>query len=556
MIIESIDGLLDEPHTVCVVGSGPVGITVALELARLGQHVTLIESGSLTPDVFAQGLSEAERVDPRRNTDMALAVQRSFGGTSNLWGAGCVPLDPVDFEPRAITGNAPWPVSYADFAEHLPAACRYANCGHVFEQELSGVDAADQRFSVSHLMRYADPPRFQKAYASEIASSQRITLHLGVTVTGLRHTENGALGAISVRGRDGRSGLVRAKAFILACGGVETTRLLLSAQADAPGLYGGEDGPLGSYYMGHLSGAIADIRFKDDALDKGFDFFRLDDEYARRRLTASAHFQQAQALSNISFWPTLPAMHDPHHRDPVLSLAYLVLSMPPLGRRVVSESLRRINVGEGGNHLAHLRNVGAGLPGLAITLPRFLHGRFLARNRLPGLHLRNGAKRYVLHYHAEHLPNAQSRIRLSDQRDAMGMRRAILDLRFTTADADPILRTHEHLARWLVDSGLGELIWHHPPSERLDRVLDLAGDGVHQIGTLRMGMSSRHGVVDSDCRVFGAANLFIAGSAVFPTSGQANPTLSALALGVRTAGRLASEITSHEIVQGRVAHPA
>jgi choline dehydrogenase-like flavoprotein len=56
-----------------------------------------------------------------------------------------------------------------------------------------------------------------------------------------------------------------------------------------------------------------------------------------------------------------------------------------------------------------------------------------------------------------------------------------------------------------------------------------------------MGENERMGVVDRDCRVFGSANLFLAGSAVFPTSGEANPTLTAVALGMRLAGLLAAE---------------
>jgi choline dehydrogenase-like flavoprotein len=62
--------------------------------------------------------------------------------------------------------------------------------------------------------------------------------------------------------------------------------------------------------------------------------------------------------------------------------------------------------------------------------------------------------------------------------------------------------------------------------------------GGHHIGTARMGASPSTSVVDSDCRVHGVHNLFIAGSAVFPTSGQANPTLTIVALALRLADHL------------------
>lgn len=53
-----------------------------------------------------------------------------------------------------------------------------------------------------------------------------------------------------------------------------------------------------------------------------------------------------------------------------------------------------------------------------------------------------------------------------------------------------------------------------------------------------MGTDVRRSVVDPDCRVHGVANLHLAGAAVFPTSSQANPTLTAVALALRLAERL------------------
>jgi choline dehydrogenase-like flavoprotein len=50
------------------------------------------------------------------------------------------------------------------------------------------------------------------------------------------------------------------------------------------------------------------------------------------------------------------------------------------------------------------------------------------------------------------------------------------------------------------------------------------------------------GVVDQDCRVHGLANLFVAGSSVFPTSGYANPTLSLVALASRLGQHLVEKL--------------
>ena len=72
-------------------------------------------------------------------------------------------------------------------------------------------------------------------------------------------------------------------------------------------LFGGPEGPLGRYYMGHLNGQIADIVVGNQTLHDGLDFF-VDDHgsYVRRRLMPAEWMQEREALANIAFWPVVP----------------------------------------------------------------------------------------------------------------------------------------------------------------------------------------------------------------------------------------------------------
>ena len=60
----------------------------------------------------------------------------------------------------------------------------------------------------------------------------------------------------------------------------------------------------------------------------------------------------------------------------------------------------------------------------------------------------------------------------------------------------------------------------------------------HHMGTTRMDCDPAKGVVDSNCRVHGISNLFIAGSSVFPTVGSDMPTITIVALALRLADQL------------------
>ena len=94
---------------------------------------------------------------------------------------------------------------------------------------------------------------------------------------------------------------------MLAAGGNASTRLLLLEQERDPALFGGAGGPLGRFYMGHLSGQIADVVFENPALHDALDYHvDAHGSYVRRRLVPSEATQAAERLANVAFWPVVP----------------------------------------------------------------------------------------------------------------------------------------------------------------------------------------------------------------------------------------------------------
>jgi choline dehydrogenase-like flavoprotein len=145
-----------------------------------------------------------------------------------------------------------------------------------------------------------------------------------------------------------------------------------------------------------------------------------------------------------------------------------------------------------------------------------------------------------VHMTGEPLPNPASRIRLGDDRDALGMRRVVVDWRLTAEDKRAALGLQRLLGTEVGRTGFGRL--------RLDLKEDdttwpddLVGDQ-HHMGTARMHADPAFGVVDADCRVHGLSNLYVASSAVFPTGGAANPTLTIVALALRLADHIKRQL--------------
>lgn len=536
-----------EAGDVIVVGAGPAGIIHALELRRHGIAVTMLAGGIDGFDAGFQALADAAIVDPRRHAPMRMAVRRALGGTSLLWGGRCVAFDDIDFAARPHVPGSGWPLDPGEINLWYDRAAAYLDAGAPrFAAPLATLPATEEcRFD--RLERWSEARNLRRLHAAALAGDAGLQLWLGAVATGIEiDPVSGRATGIVAATPAGERAVLRARAIVLACGGLETTRLLLTAQAAQPRLFGGADGPLGRYYMGHLEGRIADIVFDRPGADRDFDFF-VDGggRYVRRRITLGEDAQRRHGLLNLAAWPDNPPLGDPGHKSAILSLAYLSLAAPGIGHLLAPEAIRRKHLDGGAADLSrHLRNILGGVPEAAHKAARYLYRRYGTQPRLPGFFITNAARRYALFYHAEQAPNPDSRVRLGHERDALGVPRLVIDLRYGALDANSVVASHRVIDRALRETGIGRLEYSLPEGERAARVLDQATDGYHQVGTTRMSAAPAAGVVDRDCRVHGAPNLFIASSSVFPTSGQANPTLLLAALSARLAAHLAKELSA------------
>jgi choline dehydrogenase-like flavoprotein len=540
-----IDQISSPEHScnLCIVGTGPVGMALALEFERLGHEVLLLESGGLECRADLAEASRAEIVDPARHAAMEIAVCRALGGTSWTWGGRCVPYDAIDWMPREFVADANWPLGDDDLRPWYERASESLLCG-------SGSFAIPYKrnltdgLTVEYVERWARETKVVLAHRERLLCSQRIRLSLNTTVTGLNLAPDGSrLDSLSVATPSGTR-TVKAARVVLAMGGVETTRLLLSAQQTWPQHFGGADGALGRFYMGHLSGKIANIQFDNPEDIHDLDFtLDASGAYYRRRFMLTPQAQQQNQVLNTAFWPDNPPFYDPGHGSGVLSAVFLALAFPPTGRRLLSEPIRLAHTGPRPYRLMpHFKNAILGVPRGAADIYKILRDRFLKKPRKPGFLVHNRGGKYALHYHAEQIPNPESRIRLSSQTDAFGVPRALIDFRYTDQDVESVVTSHQLLDRALEANGIGRLQYAYAKQQLRERINAQAGDGLHQIGTTRMGMEAKTSVVDPNLRVHGIENLFVASSSVFLTSGQANSTYLAVVLALRLANYLSESM--------------
>lgn len=544
-----------------VIGAGPAGIVVALEAAKHGHSVVLLESGQLTFDQTLQELSEAAAWDRHRHAPVSLAVRRQVGGTSVIWGGRCVPFDPVDFAPRPFLGVPAWPIDYETIYSYFQAACDWMVCGRaVFStSQLSHLPKGivpgflDGGVLGSSLERWSLPTDFGRTYQEPLEQSPRVRLLTGVTCTEIVcPREGGRVQRLECRTHAGGRVLVTAKAFVVACGGLESTRLLMSSTGPEGEQLGNRSGHLGRWYMAHVEGSIANVRFSTPPRRTIYGYERdVDGVYVRRRFSFSEEYQTKHELPNVVGWLGNPGIPDARHDSGELSFAYLAM-ISPLGPRFAPEVQRLALTGAEipgtpygfatiSSRGAHLRNIVRHPLSTGQFVADFGARRFMTRGRrAPGFFIYNKHNLYPFQYHGEHLPNPASMVSLSRELDQLGRPKLKIDLRFTPADVDGIVRAHEHWDRYFRRLGIGRLEYLHADlSEAVDKRM---GGGFHQTGTTRMSASPSDGVVDENLAVHGVPNVYLASGSVFVTSGQANSTFMVVAFAVRLADHLGREL--------------
>ncbi|MDG4665367.1 GMC family oxidoreductase [Mycobacterium sp. 236(2023)] len=537
---------------VVIVGAGPIGISTALELAKSGVRVAIIESGLERVDDAAQDLAAFDsRQDDYFHTRSELALRRAVGGASALWGGRCVAYDPIDFEDRPLTAQSPWPISFEDVEPYLQRACDWAQCGRaVFNArdvpEIAQRDMVaglpDGGVRTTDLERWALPTRFGREYRAALNDAPSLSLWTGLTCTEIAtDAGGGSVDHLVVKALDGREGKIVATDYVIATGGIEATRLLLASDRHHPTGLGNAGGHLGRWYMTHVEGRFARVKFNTDKVIHQHERDN-DGVYIRRRFTLSPEVQRELAMPNVAVWLVNPPISDPAHGSGILSAVYLTL-ISPAGRFLLAEAIRETHTKIDGppQIKAHIRNVLRDLiPSIRFAVT-FSYARLIRKGRkAPGFFVKSPENRYMLHYHGEQLPHWESRIELTDERDALGMRKVRTHLHFSDADYEYAFKTVELIDAHLRENGAGSVEWLAGDAEESVRTFMHGWAGFHQSGTTRMSADPGEGVVDANLQVHGVRGLYVASTSVLPTSSQANPTLFGIAMGVRLAEHLAN----------------
>lgn len=227
---------------VCIIGSGPAGISLALKLEKKNIPSLILEAGDFNFNPVVQAAYQGKVVgDPY--FELAGARLRYFGGSSGHWAGMCRPLDEVDFEPRKGMKNSGWPIRKKDLDPYSKEAEAILEIGEFEPDEPLGADLRKVFF------QYSPPVRFGQKYRQHIENSKTIGLMLNSPLVDIVPA-NGRIDHVAINTQDGPS-QIKAPYYALCTGGIENSRILLWANQLHNGGVVPHADTLGKYWMEH-----------------------------------------------------------------------------------------------------------------------------------------------------------------------------------------------------------------------------------------------------------------------------------------------------------------
>jgi choline dehydrogenase-like flavoprotein len=495
----------------CIVGAGAAGISMALRFINTPVKVILLEGGGFQYEDRMQelyaGQTSGQRYFPLKSIRL-----HYFGGTTGHWAGFCAPYDEIDFQKRDWIEHSGWPVSRKDLDPYYEIAQQMLELGPYNYNQDFWMNKDPEMISLpfdqsrvwNKIWQFSPPTRFGKKYRDAIVEAKNIHLYTYANVTDIGANEQvNRVTQVTIRNFEGKTHTVRAKKFILACCAVQNARMLMASNKQAPRGLGNDRDLVGRFFMEHLELKSAELWLTNPEKMKMYQW--------------ESEVTKARAELAIS---------------PELQTRYKILngtsSLTPLEIAKDQQAFIDIWEDEKGNGMA--KNM------------REEHDN--DRAEAADKKEEKGYRAFQLFTRIEQAPNPNSRITLDKEKDELGVPRSHLHWELTSLEKKSIRKIYELIGAEAGMAGIGRV-------RLLDYLRDesdmgwpsFTGGGWHHMGTTRMSSDPSTGVVDPDCRVHGIDNLYIAGSSCFPTAGAANPTLTLVALSLRLAEHVKSQLS-------------
>lgn len=256
-------------YDVCIIGSGPAGVSAALKFEQIGLSVALLEAGDLSYTNESQDQYSCETIGNEAWINQTRL--RYFGGTSNHWAGRCRPFEESDFENKIDNNISGWPISYSEYMEFFDEACAFlevtGNFQRINQESFAGF--------IPDSFELSPPTRINAKYREHIERSSLITLLLCANLVTVDFND-GVVNSVNVKNYKNEDFNINAKFFILATGAVENAKILLNLNKRYNNQIGNQSNMVGRCFMEHMNISLGEFIYHEAEDNSPRQFFTND----------------------------------------------------------------------------------------------------------------------------------------------------------------------------------------------------------------------------------------------------------------------------------------
>ena len=469
MIINNLSEILDINNSVIIIGSGPAGISTAIKLEKNRIKTLIVEAGDIEPEIDSSPYLSGE-VQGDKYPELSSLRLRQFGGTSGHWGGNCNPFREEDLNE--------WPIKLKDLNKYSLEAKEILNLKEKFYDDKFSINLKLYNLSWSNV-------RFGQKYLEHIKKSKYINLSLNTTFLNF-NGQSTKIDSVTCF-KNNNFYKLKANYYILSCGGIENSRLMLWSKEKNKTLFNYKL-PIGKYYMNHPyyligEGLVVYSKYNAYFLNNNILNKPLITCHNQICFSADKNFLEKNNILNSGIYLNFKVAWNYN------SLFKQIRCVAPKYFKKVYENIKAKEVYE-----------------IKISTLQ------------------------------EQKPEEKNYISLSNNFDPLNIPLSKIYWKRSLSEIKSVRLIAEELGGVFVDNDIGRIALNdylYGGTEEYD-----VTTGNHQLGGTRMGYNKNDSVVDKNLKVHSIENLYINGSSVFRTGGHCHPTYTIVKLSLRLADHL------------------
>ena len=500
------DILKKNKYDLVIIGAGTIGLYLAhiINLKNPSLEMCLVESGSEYPVINSNSVSSESKGKEHLGTLNGRAS--GIGGTSCLWGGQLAEFERSDFEREA----SKWPISYDEILSYYQKVYKRLGMKNVqSDVDYDQIYGALQDNMINRVYtRWLKEPNFYNFFKKSVLENKKITILTNTSAHNIKFIEKKAVSIECIAESHGAVSIAADK-FIFASGTIGINQFFLSTQ------YAGivpwkNNNNVGKYFQDHLGGVIGTLDIKDKELfQKYFENSWVKGIKIQPKLKLSSANILSKKNGVVVFFTYRSQYED--------SIVRLKLSI-----KNIFKGFRKIDISQSFKDLYFIRR----------DLASIIY-KFLFKKRIHAIFdIKDSIQ---VNVQSEQIPLRKSEIKINrNHKLESGLFKVDVFWYCSGDEAISIKKTSAEVNLFLKNNGIGEINYKTNFLQMSNNELtECLYDTYHQCGGMVMSTLVDTGVVDKNCKVWETENVWIAGSAVFPSSSHANSTLTALALAER-----------------------